>query len=294
MRTRFNDVGVRRQDIVWLLVLAGCSQSVPLGPTRSCNTAGDCFANEACVASICREFELHDAGAVDVGSQNDAETTDGTEADSPDADTDPIDSGVDAGSSGSIDFGFVDLGPLDEGPQTAPIDAGPPDTGIPPTAIDLTGMTISNAESATQVHTFAAGTALLPGQVLVLARDATRLAFETAHSINLGPSVVFVSAGASSRGAPIINGGETWTLAAADGSVLDGPTFPGNDSSSYQRRSLAAPDNPGSWIIAPDTQATPGATALPASGVGLVISEWSDASGTGRFAYEFIELYYAP
>lgn len=281
---------------MWLLVLAGCAESVPLG--RSCNTARDCFANEACVASTCREFELRDGGRLDLGTQGPTDTgpvdqafADADPRDDGPIDSAPSDSGVDGGS-GPVDFGFADQGPADQGPQT--IDAGPPDTGIPPTAIDLTGMTVSNAESATQVHTFAPGTALLPGQVLVLARDATRLDFEAGHGINLGPSVVFVSAGASSRGAPIINGGETWTLAAADGRPLDGPTFPGSAGSSYQRRSITAPDDPASWIIAPDTQATPGATALPASGVGLVISEWSDASGTGRFAYEFIELYYAP
>jgi hypothetical protein len=41
----------------------------------------------------------------------------------------------------------------------------------------------------------------------------------------------------------------------------------------------------------PDSYATPGFGAVGDGTAGLIINEYSDASGTGNWRYEFIELY---
>ena len=46
-----------------------------------------------------------------------------------------------------------------------------------------------------------------------------------------------------------------------------------------------------SWNVGPDSGATPGSGAATGCGKGVVINEFSDASGTGNFVYEFIELH---
>jgi hypothetical protein len=47
-----------------------------------------------------------------------------------------------------------------------------------------------------------------------------------------------------------------------------------------------------SWSVNSDSNATPGSGAIGDGTVGLIINEYSDASGTGNWRYEYIELYY--
>ncbi|NCQ34202.1 hypothetical protein GW813_03790, partial [bacterium] len=88
----------------------------------------------------------------------------------------------------------------------------------------------------------------------------------------------------------MINGDETYTLKNAGGAVVGGPTPAFNTAFlSHQRNDPeAAP-----WTL-DAAAATPGSGVEAPDGVysGLVISEASDASGSGNYIYEFVELYY--
>ncbi len=191
---------------------------------------------------------------------------------------------------GRRDLGAPDSGPPDLGSP----DLGPPDMGGNPLNLDLWGYRLENREHSPpiQFYTLPAGTQMSPGDVLLIVRNASRAEVEAEFG-PLGAHVQVITTGASSNGVPIINGGESWALLSPDGSLVDGATIDGAIGQSYRRTGGTA-SQAGSWTADVDSTATPGATSLPSSGVGLVISEWSDASGTGRFIFEFIELYYAP
>lgn len=161
--------------------------------------------------------------------------------------------------------------------------------------IDLSGYVIQNRQSgAPQDGTIPDGTELRPGEVLVIGRDASRAQFEGFWDRSLADNAVYLNFATATAGVPIINGDEKWAIVDDDGDVVDGPTIVGVKDRSYQRTSAGAASSANSWLERPAQDATPGEVDLPASGVGLVISEWSDAIGNGAFAFEFIELYYAP
>jgi hypothetical protein len=170
--------------------------------------------------------------------------------------------------------------------------AGTPQQGQ---ALVLTGFVLENHESdpPTQTTTLPAGLTLQPGGVLVIARNADQVAFERERGI-LPAGVQFINMRGAALSVPLINGGERFAITDADGVLVDGITITGESGKSYQRVRKSGVADPSSWTIAPDTEATPGTVDLPSSGVGLVISEWADASGTDKFIFEFIELYYAP
>ncbi len=92
----------------------------------------------------------------------------------------------------------------------------------------------------------------------------------------------------------MINGSEKYTLYNAAGTKVDGATI-GMASSAGQslRRNdpCAAAGAAGSWTVGATTTATPGSGAGAGCAKGLVINEFSDASGTGNFIYEFVELH---
>jgi len=155
---------------------------------------------------------------------------------------------------------------------------------------------LENRENTPPVHVavIPAGTWLGPGGLLVVGRNAPRSEFEAAWGVSLGEEVVYLTTNADSTGVPIINSGERWALISPSGAMIDGITITGGKNKAYQRVSAGDPSNDTSWSVLDDIEATPGVVSLPSSGVGLVISEWSDNHATGMFPYEFIELYYAP
>ncbi|MBN2357862.1 MAG: hypothetical protein JXR83_00315 [Deltaproteobacteria bacterium] len=161
--------------------------------------------------------------------------------------------------------------------------------------IDLTGYRIENREhSPPQLSVIPAGIGLEPGQMLIVGRFSGEAEFELYWGVDLGADVVYITNADANR-VPMVNGGEKWALTDPGGSVIvDGVTIAGAIGNSYQRITADSASYQSSWSALSDTDATPGSTSLPGSGVGLVISEWSDASGTGHYIYEFIEIYYAP
>ncbi len=89
---------------------------------------------------------------------------------------------------------------------------------------------------------------------------------------------------------PAINGDEVFSLASADGEVVDGPSAALEAGASLQRVDPSASGAAG-WSSVSDGNADPGQGAVPGPGhEGPFISEASDASGSGSFVYEFVEV----
>lgn len=110
-----------------------------------------------------------------------------------------------------------------------------------------------------------------------------------AHRARLSDSVVFIN---TQGNFPVINGDETFVLISVQGDTVDGPTIPMSSGVSLQRIHGNTAGDPSSWIVVPDTLASPGSANMFSGPAGLWITEISDASGTGNYVYEFLELAY--
>lgn len=240
---------------------ASAPDALALDATALDASAPDAFAPDAAA----RDAAAPDAFAPDASARD---------ASAPDA---TLDAGV------PLDASVLDSGvPLDAG---APLDAGTPQP------LDLSGWVLVNTEDQppTQTYTFPAGTTLRRGEVLLIVRDASRAEVEAEWGRSLASSVVVLRAGARTRGAPIINGGERWALRDATGTTVDGPTAAGQAGFVYQRTAAAA-GVATSWSERAEAAFTPGVADGPALGPGVWITEWADASGSGRFVFEYVEL----
>jgi len=154
-----------------------------------------------------------------------------------------------------------------------------------PGGADVSGWTVTQANAA-GTYVIPAGTVIPAEGYLVIARDATKSAFETFRGVTLGANVVYLnSAGAM----PVINGDETFTLKNAASVTVDGPT-PAQPVSAA--KSLQRVDPCGTtWNTLADTASNPGSGAGGGCGGGVKLNEHADASGTGNFIYEFLELH---
>ena len=153
------------------------------------------------------------------------------------------------------------------------------------------GYTLTQA-NATYVFTLPAGTTVPANGYLVVARNADKAAFEAFWDVTLGADAAFLN---SAGGMPVINGSETYTLADAGGTVLDGPTIAMGSSGAQSIRRIDPCQAAGlssSWAIGAESAATVGSGAGAGCGRGLVINEFSDASGSGGYVFEFLELHY--
>lgn len=138
------------------------------------------------------------------------------------------------------------------------------------------------------------GTRVPRGGVLIIARDASRAEFEDHWGITLGANVVFLKSGNPNSGIPVINNNEQWSIFNRSNQREDGPTLVGGTAKSYKRIRVGNPSSEASWEITPESAATPGVTDLAPTDRGVLVSEWSDASGGGDYIYEFIEIYVNP
>ncbi len=182
----------------------------------------------------------------------------------------------------------------------------------PPANLDISGYIVHQANSTRTIQ-IPANTTLSEGDYIVIGRNATKAQFEAHWGVTLGANVTYLNSvseavtvsGTPSSGGefPTINGkqgkdatGETYRIANLSGGTVDGGTIPMANSGgqNLQRKSADAAAGVGaSWAIA-----TPGPSATPGSGMtvtgnraGLVVSEFSDATGSGNYVYEFVELY---
>src|SRR5581483_3690573 len=159
-----------------------------------------------------------------------------------------------------------------------------------PTATDISGWVLTQ-QNATYNFTIPAGTLIPANGYVIIARDATKSAFQSFWGVTLGTNVVYIN---SAGAIPVINGSENYTLKNAGGTVIDGPTISMSSSAlqSIRRKDPCLAANlSSSWNVGATSTANPGSGAGAGCARGVVINEFSDASGTGNYIYEFVELH---
>lgn len=157
------------------------------------------------------------------------------------------------------------------------------------TGRDLSGWKVTQA-NATLNYVIPAGTAIPSKGYVIIARNATKTAFQTFWGRTLASNVVYIN---SADTMPQINGSETYTFFNAAGTAVEGATVAMDTSggSSFQRATCGAAGALSSWSKVASASGTPGTGGLATCGKGVFINEFSDALGTGNFVYEFIELF---
>lgn len=262
----------RRLCTLLIVLAAGCAggdlmrseSDGELGPATSDSTTG---TSETPTTSGMSGIS---AGPLDTTTPDDETTSE------PSSDTDGTDTG---GTDDGTDTGGTDE---TSSSGTSNDDESSSSTGDPTLLeVDLSGWTVEQANSA-RTFTLPANTLVPAGGVVVIGRDASRAQFE-AYWGPLGDDVVYFDANDEF---PAINGDETFALRDG-GATIDGPTPALQAGTTVRRDDLA---EAGSWTVAGERNADPG-TGHPDPGAsGVFLTEASDASGSGNFVYEFVEL----
>jgi beta-lactamase superfamily II metal-dependent hydrolase len=158
--------------------------------------------------------------------------------------------------------------------------------GVP---VNIGGWTLTQA-NATLTYTIPTGTTIPSKGYVIIARNATKSAFQTSWGVTLGANVVFIN---SADTMPQINGSETYTLKNASGVTIEGTTVAMDTSggSDFQRATCGAIGTLSSWTKLASASGSPGTGGLNGCNRGPFINEFSDALGTGNYVYEFIELF---
>lgn len=151
--------------------------------------------------------------------------------------------------------------------------------------VDVTGWKVTQA-NATYEYVIPAGTVIPADGYLVIGRDASKAAFETFWGVTLPASAVYLN---SAGGMPVINGDEHYTLRNAASAVVDGPSAsqPAGAARTVQRADPCGT----TWNTLVESSANPGSGAGAGCSGGVKLNEHSDASGSGNFIYEFVELH---
>ncbi len=159
---------------------------------------------------------------------------------------------------------------------------------------DIGGWSLIQTDSGKN-YKLAAGSKVSVGGYVIVARKASKADFEKYWGVTLAANVLYINSGDK---IPSINGKETFTLKDAKGNVVDGPTIAMDvvKAGNYQRKVPIGPaKDAASWKAqAPSlANATPGkGQGTVAKSPGLYISEFSDAKGSGKYVFEFVELHY--
>jgi hypothetical protein len=153
------------------------------------------------------------------------------------------------------------------------------------TAANVGGWKIAQA-NATFEYILPAGMTIPTDGYLVVARQADQAAFQTYWGVTLGANVTFLN---SAGALPVINGDETYSLYNASSVLVDGPSAaqPTTAARSVQRVDPCG----ATWSTVLESSANAGSGAGVGCGGGVKLNEHSDASGTGNFIYEFVELH---
>ena len=157
------------------------------------------------------------------------------------------------------------------------------------TGRDLSGWKVTQANS-TLNYVIPGGTTIPSKGYVIIARNATKTAFQTFWNRTLASNVVYIN---SADTMPQINGSETYTLFNGAGTAIEGATVAMDTSggSSFQRATCGAAGTLSSWTKLTSASGSPGAGGLATCAKGTFINEFSDALGTGNYVYEFIELF---
>ena len=158
--------------------------------------------------------------------------------------------------------------------------------GVP---VNIGGWTLTQA-NATLNYTIPAGTTIPSKGYVIIARNATKTAFQTYWGRTLAANVVYIN---SADTMPQINGSETYTLKNASGVTIEGTTVAMDSAggSDFQRATCGAIGTLSSWTKSASASGSPGTGGLNGCNKGPFINEFSDALGTGNYVYEFIELF---
>ena len=158
--------------------------------------------------------------------------------------------------------------------------------GVP---VNIGSWTLTQA-NATLTYTIPTGTTIPSKGYVIIARNATKTAFQTYWGVTLAANVVYIN---SADTMPQINGSETYTLKNASGVTIEGTTVAMDTSggSDFQRATCGAIGTLSSWTKSASTSGSPGTGGLNGCNKGPFINEFSDALGTGNYVYEFIELF---
>lgn len=150
---------------------------------------------------------------------------------------------------------------------------------------NVAGWKITQA-NATYEYILPAGTTIPADGYLVVARQADKAAFQTFWGVTLGANVTFVN---SAGALPVLNGDENYSLRNALNVLVDGPSAaqPATAARSVQRVDPCG----ATWNTVLESSANAGSGAGAGCGGGVKINEHSDASGTGNYIYEFVELH---
>jgi hypothetical protein len=167
--------------------------------------------------------------------------------------------------------------------------------GVIVTVSNATGVSIANYRlvqgNAALTWYVPAGTTIASRGYVIVARDATRAAFEAFWGVTLPANVEFINAAGAM---PQINGSENYSLYNAAARKIDGTTISmasGGGESIQRKNGCGAASKSTSWSRVASASATPGSGAPAPCGKGIYISEFSDALGTGNYVYEFVELF---
>lgn len=155
--------------------------------------------------------------------------------------------------------------------------------GGTPTSADVSGWKVTQA-NATYEYVLPAGTTIPGDGYLVIARSADRAAFESHWGTTLGPDTTFVNSGGAM---PVLNGDEVYSLVNGTGAAVDGPSPAIAAGQNLQRADPCS----SAWTALDDSAATPGSGGGAGCSGGVKLNEIGDASGTGNYIYEFIELH---
>ncbi|MFZ2492739.1 MAG: Ig-like domain-containing protein [Thermoanaerobaculia bacterium] len=159
-----------------------------------------------------------------------------------------------------------------------------------PVGTDISGWRVAQA-NASGTFVLPTGTVIPDHGYVVIGRNATKAAFEAFWGVTLQANVVYIDSGDAM---PVINGGENFTLYNASGQKVDGRTvsMPSSAGRSFQRLNpCGSASKASSWANVGDASGNPGSGAASGCAKGVIINEFSDATGTGNYVYEFIELH---
>ena len=158
--------------------------------------------------------------------------------------------------------------------------------GVP---VNIGSWSLTQANS-TLTYSIPAGTTIASKGYVIIARNATKTAFQTYWGVTLAANVVYIN---SADTMPQINGSETYTLKNASGTTIEGTTvaMDAAGGSDFQRATCGAIGTLSSWTKSASSAGSPGTGGLNGCNKGPFINEFSDALGTGNYVYEFIELY---
>jgi hypothetical protein len=152
-------------------------------------------------------------------------------------------------------------------------------------AANVGGWKVTQANSLAE-YVIPAGTSIPADGYLIIARSATKAAFESFWGTTLPANAIFLN---SNGAMPVINGDENYSLYNALSVKVDGPSAQQPASAA---RTLQRVDPCGStWNTLLESAENAGSGAGPGCGGGVKLNEIADASGTGNFVYEFVELH---